>query len=153
MATTNMEKERKAYEEAKHEAGEAASDVYNRTKEAAGTVADKAKEAASGVADKAKEYAGAARERADQAVSSTGSGISSMGSKMRRSGPQEGMLGKANEAVASTIERTGRYLEEEGLSGMADDVTEVIRRHPVPAVLVSLGLGFMLARMTTSSRR
>jgi hypothetical protein len=137
-----MEKERKAYEEAKNEAGEAASDVYNRTKEAAGTVADKAKDIAS-----------ATKEKADQAVSSTGSGIASVGGKMRRGGPQEGMLGKANEAVAGTIERTGRYLEEEGLSGMADDVTEVIRRHPVPAVLVSLGIGFMLACMTTSSRR
>lgn len=136
MATT------KAYEDIKQEASSAASDVAGRTKEAA-----------SNVADKAREMASATKEKADQAVSSTGSGIASMGSKMRQSGPQEGMLGRANTAVADTIEQTGQYLEEHGLSGMADDVTSVIRRNPIPAVLVSVGIGFLLARMTTTSSR
>jgi len=35
---------------------------------------------------------------------------------------------------------------------MADDVTDLIRRNPIPALFVGIGLGFLLARLTTSSR-
>lgn len=141
MATTNMEREKKAFDEARQETQNAAGDIAQRAKSAAGTVAEKAKEVAS-----------ATREKADQAVASTGSGIESLGSKMREGGPQSGMLGRANTAVAGSLEQTGRYLEEQGLSGMAEDMTDMIRNHPIPAVLVGIGLGFLLARMTTSSR-
>jgi len=34
---------------------------------------------------------------------------------------------------------------------MADDVTNMIRRNPFPAVLVGVALGFMIARLTTRS--
>jgi hypothetical protein len=48
--------------------------------------------------------------------------------------------------VAGTLESGGRYLEEQGLGGIAEDVTGLIRRNPIPAVLIGVGLGFMLAR-------
>lgn len=140
MATTNMDKEKQAFDEARHETSQAASDIAGRAKQAAGTVADKARDAAR-----------AAGEKADQALSSTGSTVAGMGSRMREGGPQEGYLGRANSAVAGTIEQTGRYLEEHGLSGMADDMTSMIRRNPIPAVLVGVGVGFLLARLTSSS--
>jgi uncharacterized membrane-anchored protein YhcB (DUF1043 family) len=31
---------------------------------------------------------------------------------------------------------------------MAEDLTSLIRRNPIPAMLVGVGLGFLLARMT-----
>ena len=33
---------------------------------------------------------------------------------------------------------------------MADDLTDLIRRNPIPALLVGVGVGFLLARATTS---
>jgi uncharacterized membrane-anchored protein YhcB (DUF1043 family) len=33
---------------------------------------------------------------------------------------------------------------------MASDVTEMIKRNPIPALLMGIGLGFMLARLTSS---
>jgi hypothetical protein len=50
--------------------------------------------------------------------------------------------------VASALDSSGRYLEEQGLSGMAEDVTNLIRRNPIPAMLIGVGLGFLLARLT-----
>jgi hypothetical protein len=33
---------------------------------------------------------------------------------------------------------------------MADDLTNLVRNHPLPAILLGIGLGFMLARLTSS---
>ena len=60
------------------------------------------------------------------------------------------MLGSAASAVADTLESSGRYLEESGLSGIGEDLTSMIRRNPVPALLVGIGLGFLIARATRS---
>jgi hypothetical protein len=69
---------------------------------------------------------------------------------IRQQGPREGMLGDATSTVAKTLEQGGRYLEKEGLTGMADDLTEIIKKNPIPAVLVGVGIGFMLAQLTRS---
>jgi hypothetical protein len=52
--------------------------------------------------------------------------------------------------VAGALESSGRYLEEQGLSGIGEDLTNLIRRNPLPAILLGIGLGFLLARATTS---
>ena len=52
------------------------------------------------------------------------------GAGLRESLPHEGMMGTASSALADTLDRSGRYLEEEGLRGMADDLTNLIRRFP-----------------------
>jgi len=115
----------------------------------ASAVADKAKDMAGNVTDKAKQAVGAVTDRADSAVSSAGSGIQSLAGQIRDRGPQSGMLGSATSTVASTLENTGKYLEEQGVTGMAEDLTGLIKQHPIPAVLIGVGLGFMLARLTS----
>jgi len=52
--------------------------------------------------------------------------------------------------VARNLESGGRYLEQEGVGGMAEDFTNLIRQHPIPAVLVGIGLGFLIAQLTRS---
>jgi hypothetical protein len=102
------------------------------------------------VGDKAKELVQAVGQKADDAASAVGDGVKSLGDKLRESGPQEGMLGAASSAVAGALERGGGYLQEQGLSGMADDLIGLIKKNPVPAVLIGVGIGFLLARATRS---
>jgi len=116
-----------------------ASGLMDKAKQAAGTVADKARDVASNIGQKA--------ENATEAV---GSGMQSLAGTIRDRGPQGGFLGGAASSVAGALDSSGRYLEEQGLSGMAEDVTNLIRRNPIPAMLVGIGLGFLLARMTRS---
>jgi hypothetical protein len=122
----------------------------DKAKDAAGNVIDKAKQAASTVAEKAKDVAGAVGDKADTTVSSVGSGMQSLAGTIRDKGPSSGVLGGAASGVASALDTSGRYLEEQGLSGIADDMTNLIRRHPIPAVLIGVGVGYLLARMTRS---
>jgi ABC-type transporter Mla subunit MlaD len=119
--------------------------------------ADKAKEAASNVAGQVKEVASQAGQavssaatavghKAEDAAGSAGRGMESLGEKIREKGPEHGVLGKATESVACALEKGGKYLEEKKISGMAEDLTDLIKRNPIPALLIGFGLGFLLAR-------
>jgi hypothetical protein len=35
---------------------------------------------------------------------------------------------------------------------MMDDMTSLIKRNPIPALLLGLGVGFLIGRLVTSSR-
>src|SRR4051812_21013420 len=86
----------------------------DKAKDTAGNVIDKAKQAASTVAEKAKDVASAVGDRADTAVSSVGSGMQSLAGTLRDKGPSGGVLGGAASGVASALETSGKYLEEQG---------------------------------------
>jgi len=126
-----------------------------------GALKDKAKDVASDAADKAGELAAAAKEnistaatavgdKAEQGVAALGSGMESLAGIIREHAPSSGAMRTASTKVAGALETGGRYLKEEGLSGMADDMARAIRRNPIPAVLIGIGIGFLLARSTRS---
>jgi len=56
------------------------------------------------------------------------------------------MAGSAATAVTDTAAGVRTYAQEKGLQGLSEDLTQLIRRYPVPALLVGLGIGFVLAR-------
>jgi len=129
-----------------------AQDVKSTVQDVASNVADKARSVAGAVAEKAQNLGSAVGDRADSAVSSVGGGMQSLGHTIRERGPQEGVLGSAASTVGGALESSGRYLEEQGLSGIAEDLGNLIKRNPIPAMLLGVGLGFLLARVMTSSR-
>jgi hypothetical protein len=64
---------------------------------------------------------------------------------MEKSTPQASStmdkLSHATTAVGNTVARAGSLLPE-----VPGGVAEIIRRHPLPALMVGLGLGFLLGR-------
>jgi ElaB/YqjD/DUF883 family membrane-anchored ribosome-binding protein len=108
-----------------HDVKNKAQDLAHEGKDLVSAGVEKAKDLASAGVDKAKELGRAAMDRTEDAVSSVGSGIRTVG---------------------DTIERGGRYLEDRDLGGMASDLGSLIRRNPVPSILVGLCVGFLLAR-------
>jgi len=124
-------------QQAMHRAGEVASDLGQR-----------AGEALSSAASTASSLASKAGERAEEAVSTVGERMHNLGSTVRERGPRSGLLGSATSAVASGLEAGGDYLQEEGLSGMYSDVQSLVRRYPVQALLVGVGIGYLMARAT-----
>jgi len=126
----------------------------DKAKEAASSVGDMVSQAASSVgktaSDMASQAASTVGKTAENLTSSAGAGLRNLGDTLSDKGPHEGMLGSASQAVASTLKEGGKYIQDAGLSGMADDLTEVIRRNPVPAVLVGIGIGFLIGRVLRS---
>ena len=62
------------------------------------------------------------------------------------------MAAAATTAAADTVAGAGTYLREQGVQTLPGDLVELIRRHPVPALLIGLGLGFVLGRSLRTGR-
>jgi hypothetical protein len=125
-----------------------ASNVADKARDTASNVADKARGMASTAVQTASDLAATAGERAEDATSAVASGMQSLAGTIRENLPHSGMMGTATSSVADTLERGGRYLQQEGLQGIADDLGGLIRRYPIQAVLIGIGVGFLLARST-----
>jgi ElaB/YqjD/DUF883 family membrane-anchored ribosome-binding protein len=151
MATqTNMDKPREAVGNLVDRVKDTATNVADKATNTASNLADKTKDTAANVTHKAEELAKTAGRKADDATAAVGSSIRSAADAVRSKGPHEGMIGSATSATASALDSTGRYLEQEKLSGMAEDMTAVIRRNPIPALLVAAGVGFLIGRALRS---
>jgi uncharacterized protein YjbJ (UPF0337 family) len=61
----------------------------------------------------------------------------------------QGAISTAATAVADGVGSASSYLQEKKFEEMATDLTALIRRYPVPSLLVGVGLGYLLARLTT----
>jgi hypothetical protein len=122
-------------------------------KESSFNVAETAKQAASTVSNAASGAASYVGHKADDATAAVGQGIKSVAGSIRDFGPARNTMGGATTAVADSIESAGRYLEQHGLSGIADDMTSMVRRNPIPALFIAVGVGFLLARATSSPSR
>lgn len=127
-------------------AKDAGAQVLGKAREACGSAADAAIETAAAVGHKAAETASAVGHKADDLTGAAGHEIREFGETIGRKAPQEGLAGKASQAVADTIKGSGQYIEEQKLSGMAHDVEQVIKNHPIPALMVCFGIGFCIGR-------
>jgi ElaB/YqjD/DUF883 family membrane-anchored ribosome-binding protein len=123
------------------------NEILSSVESAAAKAGEKVQQATSAAMSKAQDLASSASRRVDEAAAALGERVRSAGGAIRERGPREGMLGSATGAVAESLENTGRYIQEEGIGGMAEDITELIRRNPIPAMLVGVGIGFLLAKM------
>ena len=139
------------YQQEKKDSGSQASGLADKAKEAATDAGSKVRETATSVAQSVGDAASFVGQKAQDAATSMGSGMKSLGGTIREHTPSTGMLGSAGGAVADTLESSGRYLQEHGLSGIGEDLTRLIRRNPIPAVLIGIGVGFLVARATTRS--
>jgi hypothetical protein len=89
-------------------------------------------------------------ERAESAKTAVGGRMKDLAGRLRERAPEEGMIGSAAQGVARTLEDGGEYLQEHNFGDMAKDVTDVVRTHPIPSVLVALGLGILIGRSLRS---
>ena len=124
--------------------------TLEKAKEAASFIGEKAKAATTSAIHSAEEAASYVGKKADDGVHAVGSGLKSMGETVRHTAPQRDLLKDGMSAVADTLENTGKYLEEEGISGIAEDMTNLIRRNPIPSLFIGIGVGFLLGRALSS---
>ena len=166
MATTTN-----TSQQVKDKAKDAANTAIDKASDFASKAADKAGDFAQRAGEKASDFAHQAGERADSAASSVGTGMKNLAGTVREHTPTGGMLGAASERVAEGLEAGGKYLEDRGFHAvavdlrgygdsdkpprgydlwtLAGDVAGLIRRNPIPAVLIGIGIGFLLASATS----
>ncbi len=123
----------------------------DKAQDLVGKITDRAQEIAGDVADRAKDMAHAAGHKADDITHRAGRAIESLGDTIRDKGPHDGMAGSVSGSMAKNLEGVGHYLQEEGISGMANDVANLVRKNPIPSLLLALGIGYLAARATHRS--
>ena len=130
----------------KDKACEEASALATKAKEAASCTVEKTRDAASSVVRQVEDMASAIGHKAEGTVGAVGGQMTSLAGTIRENAPAGGVLGSAASGVASTLESGGVYLQEHNLHGMADGVAALVRRYPLPAILLGVGMGFLVGR-------
>lgn len=128
---------------------ESIKDTTSKVADSAAKAVDSAQETVSNVAQRASDAACAVGQRAEDATQAVGSGMESLGHTIHEYGAHNKYLAPAA-TVGSTLESGGRYIRQEGLSGMGEDLTMLIRRNPIPSLFVGLCLGFLVGRSMRS---
>jgi len=136
-----VDKAREIAEKAK----ETAASVGELASDAATAVGAMASKAACDAGSMASQAACDVGKKADNLAASAGAGLHQWGESLRRNAPHESVLGSASQAVAQSVKDGGDYLEHAKLSGITEDIAQVVRRNPIPAVLIAIGLGWFVA--------
>jgi hypothetical protein len=119
-----------------HSADEIAQDA----KEKAGELADEARQKTAKMATKAA-------DRVDDAMTTAGERMEAIAQAVRDQAPS-GRAGEIAGSTAEALDRGGAYLRQADLDKVRGDLEALIRRRPTESLLVGLGLGFLLARLT-----
>jgi uncharacterized protein YjbJ (UPF0337 family) len=90
--------------------------------------------------------------KASQPISAVGEKIGALADVIRDKAPQEGAVATAATTVADKLGAAGSYLQEKNLDHLMSDLSSMIRRYPVPSLLIGLGIGYLLARSTGGKR-
>ena len=120
----------------------------NQAQSTVETVRDKAEELADDVKERATQVGSQVADRADAATTTVGERMTDAAETIRQKAPASGPLADAADTAADTLQRAGTYLQEQDLSDMRADLEGLIRRHPIEALLIGLGVGYLLARST-----
>lgn len=121
----------------------------DRVEAGASAPREKLHDAASCVAHAAEHAAAYVGQTAETAAAAVGSRLQSLSTGVREHMPSSGLCGSASSALADTLEKAGHDLQKEGLRGIAQDMTDLVRRNPIPALLLGVGVGFLVGRATT----
>jgi len=105
----------------------------------------KVQDTVSNLSSQASSVASTAATKASETMSRVGEKVSTMAGSLRDK-VSEGPLGDAAGAVASQWEAGRDYLREHDLADLGQEVTRLVRRHPMPAMLAVFGLGVLLGR-------
>jgi len=105
-----------------------------------------ARETASTVGQKASDALSQASQKADDLAASLGGSMQSLAGNLRSAAPAQETLGQLASGVADALDRSGRFLQQEGVSGLTNELNHLIRRNPLSAVFIAVGFGFLLAQ-------
>ena len=101
-----------------------------------------------GISGAAQEFVSDVAAKVSETTQQMGKRVEAIGKSVRRTVSSEGAVGGVVASAANTFEGAGAYLQEVKWENMVEDLTNLIRRYPLPSLLIGLGVGYLLARNT-----
>lgn len=148
QADTTLDSAAERAKQATDKAGELAQNAVDKVKQAADDLRSKdPSEIVGDARAKAAEVGDTAAQKVDSAMTATGQQFTSLAQTVREKAP-EGKAGEVATKAADALERSGEYLQTADLQMVRSDLERVIREHPIEALLVGVGIGYLVARAT-----
>lgn len=119
-------------------------------------VSDRAFEAVEQTKRKLTEFGAAAADRVDQNRSVAADGLEGAAETLHQKADQLHQGGERVSDLAHTaadkISATADYVRQNNFKDMAEDVQNVVKKNPGPALAAAAGLGFLVARAFSRDR-
>jgi hypothetical protein len=122
-----------------------ADDVRDNVDAVADRTRDKADAVVGTVREKASAVGTQASAKINEGMSGTGQHLGRLAQAIRKH-TTKNPADKATHATADALERSGRYLQDQDVAGIRGGLEKMIRRYPIPALLISAGVSFVLGR-------
>jgi ElaB/YqjD/DUF883 family membrane-anchored ribosome-binding protein len=134
-----------AYETSKSEAGrtDAPTGIGDDTPRASEDWRDTAAAAASEARSTASNLGRKAAKTAEKVRTSTAEGLHSAASSVHAGGER---MASAAHRVGDALATGAEYVRRNEVADMADDLMDLVRNHPGPALVCAAALGFLLGR-------
>src|SRR5262249_23524106 len=87
-----------------------------------------------------------ASDSMDQAARTAGGSLHGAASSVRAYAPESGTAADISERLASGLDYTGSYLEQQSDRGVVAGAIDFVRRYPVPSALLGAFILFLLMR-------
>lgn len=133
-----------AHEQAEH-LGDAAKQAGQDIRDGVDDAAAAAERAAANVQSGAADLTHDAAAQAGAALAATGQTLDSLAQTVRNNAPS-GAVGEYAQSTAAAIEKGADYLKQADANDVWQDAAQFVRRHPLSTLLVTLGVGYLLAR-------
>ncbi len=125
---------------AAEKARETAGELGDRARDAAADVGDRARELAANAGDRALEVAGTGLEGAARGLDRAAEWADDRGGFVARAAPPA-------RRFADVLEHEGTHLRQQDIAAVRRDVEDGVRSHPIRAVLIAAGIGYVVGRM------
>jgi uncharacterized protein YjbJ (UPF0337 family) len=126
--------------------GSAASSQGQRLTGRVQHIAQQASQAVADIRARAQKFGSTVGEKASGAATTAGEKMSTLAGTIRDTAPASGPVGSAATTVADTLNAAGSYLQTNDFENMTKDITDLVRRYPLQAFVVGLGLGYLFAK-------
>jgi uncharacterized protein YjbJ (UPF0337 family) len=126
--------------------GDAANSQSRRITSTVQHIAQQASQAVADIRARAQKMGSAVGEKAGGATTTAGEKMGTLADTIRDTAPASGAAGSAATTVADSLDAAGSYLQTADFEHMTKDLTDLVRRYPVQAFMVGLGIGYLFAR-------
>lgn len=108
-------------------------------------MAQQAKNAVGAVGERVRDLGTNVNTGAEQVRTSVAEGMESVAETIQHRAPEEGPLASAATSTADNVESAANYVRDNDFAKMSQDLAAIVRRYPLPALLVGVGLGYLMA--------
>lgn len=129
-----------------------ATDIKDKALDKATELKDTAADKAAELRDRASVAGQQASERIDSAMTATGERLTGLAQTVRERAPA-GQAGDVAHNAARALEQSGDYLQRANPNMVRSDLENIIRDHPIEALAIGLGVGFLLGKSLSGNSR